>query len=162
MAFIINSLKVKAVYGRNDSVCGQDFDDRLVTWCVQQFTRHHMKHLSCEVLLDERAMCRLRISCERAKCTLSAACETTLHVDAFTKERNSLRKSLGLSSRSFVQISFTEPWSLLSLIAEYPHFKDSMAEIILCGGCTRIPKIHQQLQERFQCEQLIRFIQMMW
>ena len=48
---------------------GEDFDNRLVNFFVQEFKRKYKKDISS----NPRALRRLRTSCERAKRTLSSS-----------------------------------------------------------------------------------------
>jgi heat shock 70kDa protein 1/2/6/8 len=61
--------EVKATAG-DTHLGGEDFDNRLVSWCVQEFKRKHKKDPSG----NNRALRRLRTACERAKRTLSGVC----------------------------------------------------------------------------------------
>ncbi|KAG6578287.1 heat shock protein 70 [Phytophthora cinnamomi] len=57
---------------------GDDFDNRLVGHCVDEFKKAHGKDLRT----DSRAMPRLRKACERAKRALSLSKETTIELEA--------------------------------------------------------------------------------
>jgi heat shock protein 1/8 len=57
---------------------GEDFDNRVVNWCVNEFKKKH-KH---DITGNARALRRLRTACERAKRTLSNATTTTIEVEA--------------------------------------------------------------------------------
>jgi heat shock protein 1/8 len=65
--------EVKAVAG-DTHLGGEDFDKRLVSWCVHEFKRKHKKDPSG----NKRALRRLRTACERAKRALSGVAETTI------------------------------------------------------------------------------------
>ncbi|KAK3089377.1 hypothetical protein FSP39_003136 [Pinctada imbricata] len=57
---------------------GEDFDNRMVNYFVQEFKRKHGKDIS----KNNRAMRRLRTACERAKRTLSASSEAGIEIDS--------------------------------------------------------------------------------
>lgn len=61
-------LQVKATAG-DTHLGGEDFDNRLVNFFVQEFKRKYKKDISS----NPRALRRLRTSCERAKRTLSSS-----------------------------------------------------------------------------------------
>merc|ERR1711959_156683 len=57
---------------------GEDFDNNLVNFCVEDFKRKNRLDLKS----SSRAMRRLRTQCEQAKRTLSAAFRATIEVDS--------------------------------------------------------------------------------
>lgn len=59
----------------------QDFDNRMVDYCVQEFKRKN-KSLKEDITKNPRALRRLRTSCERAKRALSSATQATVEVDS--------------------------------------------------------------------------------
>ncbi|KAG8812308.1 70-kilodalton heat shock protein [Serendipita sp. 399] len=69
--------EVKATAG-DTHLGGEDFDNRLVNFFVQEFKRKHKKDLSS----NARALRRLRTACERAKRTLSSAAQTAIEIDS--------------------------------------------------------------------------------
>ena len=87
-------LQVKAIAG-NVHLGGEDFDNRLVDYFVQEFKLKHKKgldslpalnsiraHYSIDLFSDPRALRRLRTACERAKCALSSATQTSIEIDS--------------------------------------------------------------------------------
>jgi len=69
--------EVKATAG-DTHLGGEDFDNRLVSYVLQEFKRKHKKDPSD----NARALRRIRTACERAKRTLSSAAQTTIEVDS--------------------------------------------------------------------------------
>lgn len=69
--------EVKATAG-DTHLGGEDFDNRLVQFFVQEFKRKHKKDISS----NPRALRRLRTACERAKRTLSSSAQTTIEIDS--------------------------------------------------------------------------------
>eukprot|EP00884_Botryococcus_braunii_P000792 jgi/Botrbrau1/10713/Bobra.357_1s0015.1 len=69
--------EVKATAG-DTHLGGEDFDNRLVTFFVQEFKRKNKKDISD----NPRALRRLRTSCERAKRTLSSTAQTSIEIDS--------------------------------------------------------------------------------
>ena len=57
---------------------GEDIDSRMVTYFMDEFKRKHKKDMTG----NQRAICRLRAACERAKCTLSTATEASIEIDS--------------------------------------------------------------------------------
>jgi heat shock protein 1/8 len=125
---------------------GSDFDNRLVSHFSQEFKRKHNKDIST----NDRAMRRLRTSCERAKITLSSSTRATIEIDslfdgidfnsAITRARfedlcgDLFRKSI-------------EP--VEKVLRDSGISKSQIDEIVLVGGSTRIPKIQKMLSDYF-------------
>lgn len=68
---------VKAVDG-DSHLGGEDFDNRLVNYFVQEFEKEHQKDLRS----NEKAMNRLRKECEEAKKTLSTAFNASIYLES--------------------------------------------------------------------------------
>ncbi|PRQ17969.1 putative Heat shock protein 70 family [Rosa chinensis] len=69
--------EVKATAG-DTHLGGEDFDNRMVTYFIQEFKRKHGKDISN----NPKTLRRLRTSCERAKRTLSSTTETIIEIDS--------------------------------------------------------------------------------
>ena len=59
-------------------VGGQDIDDNMVKHFVADFKR---KNRGVDIAADPRALRRLRLACERAKCTLSTTPQAFIQID---------------------------------------------------------------------------------
>jgi heat shock protein 1/8 len=60
---------------------GEDFDNKLVEYCALEF----LKKEGIDIRSNARAMRRLRTQCEKAKCILSAAAQTSIEIDALSE-----------------------------------------------------------------------------
>ncbi|MFS8013989.1 putative Heat shock protein 70 family [Helianthus anomalus] len=69
--------EVKAV-GGDTHLGGEDFDNRMVDHCVEEFKRRWNKDLS----RNQRALGRLRFACEKAKRILSCTTRTSINLDS--------------------------------------------------------------------------------
>lgn len=69
--------QVKATNG-NTHLGGEDFDNTLVDYCVQQF----LNQKKINIKQNARALRRIRTQCERAKRILSSNMQTNIEVDA--------------------------------------------------------------------------------
>merc|ERR1711979_73432 len=58
---------------------GEDFDNRIVDFCMQDFKR---KNRGKDLAGNQRALRRLRTQCERAKRTLSSSTQATIEIDS--------------------------------------------------------------------------------
>lgn len=69
--------EVKATAG-NTHLGGEDFDNRLVEYCIDEFKRQTGNNISN----NSRAKRRLMTACERAKRTLSTAAQASIEIDS--------------------------------------------------------------------------------
>ena len=70
--------EVKATAG-DTHLGGEDFDNRMVDYFLQDFKRRHRKDMS----QNQRSLRRLRTACERAKRTLSSSTQAHIEIDYF-------------------------------------------------------------------------------
>jgi len=70
--------EVKATAG-DTHLGGEDFDNRIVDFCMQDFKR---KNRGKDMGQNHRAVRRLRTQCERAKRTLSSSTQATIEIDS--------------------------------------------------------------------------------
>merc|ERR1712178_508330 len=70
--------EVKATAG-DTHLGGEDFDNRIVDFCIQDFKR---KNRGKDLAGNQRALRRLRTQCERAKRTLSSSTQATIEIDS--------------------------------------------------------------------------------
>jgi heat shock protein 1/8 len=133
---------------------GEDFDNRLVSWCVQEFKSKHKKDPSG----DSRALCRLRTACERAKRTLSSNAETTIEVDALFEGTDFFTKITRAKFEELCMDLFRGTIDPVERVIRDSKFhkisKGSIHEIVVVGGSTRIPKVCQLLQDFFNGKEL--------
>jgi len=139
--------EVKATAG-DTHLGGEDFDNRLVDYCVTEFKRKNKN--AADVSKNPRALRRLRTSCERAKRALSSSAQATVEVDSLID---------GIDFNSVITRARFE-----DLCADY--FRGTLApvekvlsdsklsrgevhEVVLVGGSTRIPKVQQLIKEFF-------------
>merc|ERR1712003_389492 len=69
--------EVKATAG-DTHLGGEDFDNRMVDFFLQDFKRRHRKDMS----QNQRSLRRLRTACERAKRTLSSSTQAHIEIDS--------------------------------------------------------------------------------
>ncbi|XP_078171993.1 heat shock cognate 70 kDa protein-like [Carex rostrata] len=137
--------EVKATAG-DTHLGGEDFDNRLVNYCLDEFKRKNNKDISG----IPRALRRLRSACERAKRNLSFLTHTIVEVD-------SLYEGIDFSSRisqaRFEELNMDLFTRCMQLVEKC--LKDASADktnidvIVLVGGSTRIPKVQQLLNSYF-------------
>jgi L1 cell adhesion molecule like protein len=146
--------EVKATAG-DTHLGGEDFDNRLVSWCVQEFKRKTKK----DPTGNNRSLRRLRTACERAKRTLSATTETTIEVDSLFDGSDFMTK---ITRAKFEELCIDLFRSTIDpvdrVLRDSKMSKSSIHEIVLVGGSTRIPKVCSLLTEYFNGKELNRSI----
>jgi L1 cell adhesion molecule like protein len=146
--------EVKATAG-DTHLGGEDFDNRLVSWCVQEFKRKTKK----DPTGNNRSLRRLRTACERAKRTLSASTETTIEVDSLFDGSDFMTK---ITRAKFEELCIDLFRSTIDpvdrVLRDSKMSKSSINEIVLVGGSTRIPKVCSLLTEYFNGKELNRSI----
>jgi heat shock 70kDa protein 1/2/6/8 len=143
--------EVKATSG-DCHLGGEDFDNVMVDWCVQEFQR---KHKGVSVKENMRALRRLRTSCERAKRSLSSSTQATIEVDAFV---DGLDLSLVMSRARFESLCehlFRRTIAPLeNVLRDAGMSKTDIHEVVMVGGSTRIPKIREMVSQFFHGKKL--------
>ena len=130
---------------------GEDFDNRMVAYFVEEFKRKHRKDLRS----SPRALRRLRTACERAKRTLSSSSEASIEIDALFEGVDFYSK---ISRARFEELcmdlfrSTLEPVERALKDAKLD--KSSIHDVVLVGGSTRIPKIQKLLKDFFNGKEL--------
>jgi len=136
---------------------GEDFDNKLVDWCVNQFKRKHKT--KTKINDNARAMRRLRTQCEQAKRTLSAAVRTQVEVDSLFEGIDFHEK---ITRARFEQLCAEEFRQCLDpvgkVLKDAKVSKPDIDEVVLVGGSTRIPKIQSLLSNYFNGKQLNKSI----
>lgn len=146
-----NTFQVKATSG-NTLLGGEDFDNKLVTYCLTEFCKKNKldQTASLALLENPRAKRRLRTECERAKRSLSSATTTTVTLDSFYDNKD---LSIAVTRAKFEELCKEEfdkclkPLDEALLAAKMSKF--DIHDIVLVGGSSRIPKIQQMLESYF-------------
>lgn len=137
--------EVKATAG-DTHLGGEDFDNRMMDFCTNEFKRKHRKDLSS----SERAKRRLRTACERAKRTLSSSTQAFIEIDSLFE---GIDYSTNISRARFEEMNmdfFRKTMNPVERVLRDSGIpKDKVHEIVLVGGSTRIPRIQAMLSEFF-------------
>ncbi|XP_023549755.1 heat shock cognate 70 kDa protein 2-like [Cucurbita pepo subsp. pepo] len=146
--------EVKATAG-DTHLGGEDFDNRLVNHFVQEFKRKNKKDISG----NPRALRRLRTACERAKRTLSSSAQTTLEIDSLFEGIDFYST---ITRARFEELNMDlfrkcmEP--VEKCLRDAKMDKNSVDDVVLVGGSTRIPKVQQLLQDFLNGKELCKSI----
>lgn len=146
--------EVKATAG-DTHLGGEDFDNILVDWCVEEFKRK----TKLDVKGNQRALRRLRTSAEKAKRTLSTSTQATIEVDSLA---DGVDFSIALTRAKFEQLcdhhfrNCMKPVEQVMKDSKYS--KNEITDIVLVGGSSRIPRVQQLLREYFNGKELCQSI----
>ncbi|GAA6017668.1 hypothetical protein JCM10207_001244 [Rhodosporidiobolus poonsookiae] len=137
--------EVKATAG-DTHLGGEDFDNRLVTHFVAEFKRKNKKDLST----NARALRRLRTACERAKRTLSSAAQTTIEIDSLFEGVDFYTSITRARFEELCQDLFRSTMEPVEKVLRDSKIdKQSVHEIVLVGGSTRIPRVQKLVSDFF-------------
>jgi len=148
--------EVRATSG-NTHLGGEDFDQRLMEFCMSQFKRK--KSNAPDITKDKRAMQRLRKQCEQVKRTLSIQTSAQLDCDALC---GGIDFSSTISRAKFEDLNqdlFQKTMTpVTQVLKDAGVSKSEVDQIILVGGSTRIPKIQSLLTDYFKGKTLNKSI----
>lgn len=137
--------EVKATAG-DTHLGGEDFDNRMVDYFLQEFKRRHRKDMSA----NQRALRRLRTACERAKRTLSSSTQAHIEIDSLFE---GIDFNSTITRARFEDLCMDyfkkcmEPCE--KVLRDAKIAKNQVDEVVLVGGSTRIPKVQGMLSEFF-------------
>ena len=141
--------EVKATNG-DTHLGGDDFDDRVITWLVDEFKKDQGIDLS----KDPMALQRLKEAAEKAKMELSTTQQTEINLPFITADQSGPKHlNISLSRAKFEQlvddlIQRTMP-PMEKALKDAGLKPGEVDEVILVGGSTRIPKIQQIVKDFF-------------
>jgi L1 cell adhesion molecule like protein len=137
--------EVKATAG-DTHLGGEDFDQRMMNYFVQEFKKKHRKDLTA----SDRAVRRLRTACERAKRTLSASATATIEIDSLYE---GIDFNSTITRARFEDLCADYFRSTLQpvekVLRDAKMDKSQIHEVVLVGGSTRIPKVQQLIKDFF-------------
>src|SRR3972149_12112272 len=123
---------------------GEDFDQRVIDWLIEEFKRE----TSIDLRQDRMALQRLKEAAEKAKCELSTAQQTEI-VLPFISADASGPKHLNtvLARQKYEELTdellerTVEPCT--RCLADAPMKAEQIDEVLLGGGQTRAPKVSE-------------------
>ncbi|KAM1053848.1 hypothetical protein ACFX2I_001263 [Malus domestica] len=146
--------EVKATAG-DTHLGGEDFDNKMVDFCVEQFKKKH----NLDVSGNSKVLRRLRNACEKAKRRLSFTSATDIEIDCLYEGTDFYTT---ITRAKFEQLNMDFFNKCLEPVEKC--LKDanmevsSLHDIVLAGGSSRIPKVQQLLQDVFKGKQLCKSI----
>ncbi len=129
---------------------GEDFDQRLIGWVVEQFK----KEQGIDLLKDALALQRVKDAAEKAKIELSSTLETEINLPFISADSAGPKHLLYKLNRAkfddltrdLVERSIEQTKKTLAEVKLSPKEID---EMILVGGTTLIPKIREEVKNFF-------------
>ncbi|XP_029646179.2 heat shock protein 70 B2-like [Octopus sinensis] len=138
--------EVKATAG-DTHLGGEDFDNRLVDYFVEEFKRKHKKNLK----QSPRSIRRLSTACERAKRTLSSSSEASVELDSLYEGIDFCSKITRARFEDLCSDLFRSTLEPVEkALRDAKLDKSRIDDIVLVGGSTRIPKIQKLLADFMQ------------
>ncbi|MFA5767826.1 MAG: molecular chaperone DnaK [Candidatus Paceibacterota bacterium] len=144
-----DTVEVKAT-GGDTHLGGEDFDQRIMDWLVEEFKKDNGMDLS----KDQLALQRLKEAAEKAKIELSSALETEINLPFITSDSAGPKHLYYKLSRSkledMVGDYITKSLDLIKQTLKEANLETgNIDEVVLVGGQTRMPKIQEEIKNLF-------------
>jgi len=140
---------VKAT-GGDTHLGGEDFDNAVVEWCLKTIEEKHGKNAAKAVKSSQRSQQRLRRAVEAAKRTLSTVTETDIDLDAFIDGDNFTATLTRAQFEKLCAPLFTKCIDTVKAVLRDANVAvESVSDVVLVGGSTRVPAIQEQLTALF-------------
>ncbi len=134
---------------------GEDFDNRMVEFCISEFKNK----TSVDISNNPRALRRLRTQCEKAKRILSSAHQAPIECESLAE---GFDYNTSISRAKFEELCMDLFKKCMppveNVLKDSGLSKGQIHEVVLVGGSTRIPKVQQMLSDFFNGKQLNRSI----
>lgn len=134
----------------NSFLGGEDFDNRIVEWLIEEFKKENNIDLS----QDKLALQRIKEASEKAKRELSFTLESEIHLPFISSDKSVSKHIKKLLTRTKLE-ALTDDLVDKTLPFIEQALKDSklepeeIDEVILVGGQTRMPLIRKMITEFF-------------
>ncbi len=144
-----DTVEVKATNG-NTHLGGEDFDQRLIKWIIEEFKKETAIDLSNDTL----ALQRIKEAAEKAKIELSTTMESEINQPFITTDESGPKHLVMKMTRSkleeLVGDLVEETLEPVKAALKDSGLKSSeIEEIIMVGGMTRMPLVQQKVKDFF-------------
>ena len=144
-----NTIEVKST-GGDTHLGGDDFDQRIINWIVEEFKKEQGIDLSKDTL----ALQRLKEAAEKAKHELSSTVETEINIPFVSSDasgpKHLLMKFKRAELEKLVGDEVERSINITKKVLDESGFKISdIHEVILVGGQTRMPLIQESVKKLF-------------
>ena len=125
---------------------GEDFDHRILDYLLKKIKKQHGKDLKG----NKSAIQKLKTEIEKAKRHLSSSLQATLEIDEL-EQGFDFKDTLSRAKFEELNIDlFKKTMAPVEKVMEDSGFKKSeIAEVVLVGGSTRIPKVQTLIKDYF-------------
>lgn len=134
---------------------GEDLDNML----VQHFAKDFQRRYSKDLMSNPRALKRLKLSCERAKKTLSSSTQASVELDSLFE---GIDYAANISRARFEELAadfFKRCMDPVDrVLRDGKVSKGDVDEVVLVGGTTRIPKLQKLLSDYFNGKELCKSV----
>lgn len=144
-----DTVEVKAT-GGDTHLGGDDFDQKIMDWIVEEFKKSEGVDLSS----DKLALQRLKDAAEKAKHELSSTSETVINIPFITSDSSGpkhldlkfTRAKLEELVSEFIERAETK---VKEVVKDAGFKMEDIDEIVLVGGQTRMPAIQESVKKLF-------------
>jgi len=144
-----DTVEVKATNG-DTHLGGEDFDQRIVNWIIDEFKRDQ----GIDLAKDTLALQRIKEAAEKAKIELSTAQETEINQPFITTDQNGPKHLVMKISRAKLESLISdlvdktiEPCR--KALADSGFSLTDINEVVMVGGMTRMPLVQQKVKDFF-------------
>lgn len=139
--------EVKATSG-NNHLGGDDFDERIMNWLVEQFK----SDTGIDLSKDRMAMQRLKEASEKAKIELSGVLTTNINLPFITADQTGPKHlDVNLSRAKFDELTADLVEATMEptrrALADAGLTPQDISRVILVGGSTRIPAVQEAIKK---------------
>ena len=139
--------------GGDTHLGGEDFDSRIVDYCIKEFNKKNNTNISS----NPKALRRLRNACERAKRTLSSSTNATIELDSLHEGNDYSTVITRARFENLCSDLFTKCMKTVdNVLSDAKLSKSEIHDIVLVGGSTRIPKVQELLVKHFNGKELCK------
>ena len=140
------------VIGGDSHLGGEDLDNELANYCIEQFK----KSTGLDISLNKKAVKRLKIACETAKIDLSTMNTTTIDIENLADGEDF---NITITRTDFNELCnkyFDKCIDILKNTIEDSDLQiDEIQKVILAGGSSRIPEIQNKIKKFFGKDDII-------
>ena len=135
----------------NTHLGGEDFDNELVKYCLEEFR----KETGIDVSKNEKAKKRLKVYCEDVKKELSTLYESSIDIDSFAEGKDfckTINRATFENKCKYLFEKCIEP--MKQALNDANLGINDIDEVVMVGGSSRIPKIQEMVSKFFNGKKL--------
>src|SRR5205085_10870945 len=144
--------EVKATNG-DTHLGGDDFDQRIIDWLADEFR----KDQGIDLRRDRMALQRLKEAAERAKVELSSSLQTEINLPFITADASGPKHLAMTLTRAKLEqlvgdLIERTAGPCLQALKDAGLTAEQIDEVVLVGGMTRMPAVHEKVKTLFKKE----------